>query len=141
MTSSQDSWRCSVFVTFIVSYALLALFGVLLFIHHRWQQNLEKRLLIEDYQQKAQRRSGSQRSGSSRQKSNDQHESKQALLNNTEEATNEQLGVFMKSIGRQASEATAKPKGSENHINRSLASQDMFTRSSQPETQQLRSTE
>lgn len=49
-TDSLTAWRCATFITFIVSYVLLACFGLWLFIYHRWQANLEKRLLIEDYQ-------------------------------------------------------------------------------------------
>ncbi len=59
-TEDQDefgSWRCATFITFIVTYVLLAFFGVWLYVYLRWQANLEKRLLLEDYQFQQQHKS------------------------------------------------------------------------------------
>ena len=49
-TESLSHWKCAVFITFIGSYFFLIVFGIWLYAYHRWQSNLEKRLLLEDYQ-------------------------------------------------------------------------------------------
>ena len=43
--------KCATFVTFIVSHAILLLLALSLYIHHRWLQTIEKRLLIADLKQ------------------------------------------------------------------------------------------
>lgn len=43
-----QGWRCAVFVTFIVTYILLALLAVILYAYHRWQKNLQRRLFEQD---------------------------------------------------------------------------------------------
>jgi hypothetical protein len=43
-------WRCTVFITFIITHSLLVILAIWLYTYHRWQANLQKRLLIQDYQ-------------------------------------------------------------------------------------------
>ena len=42
------AWRCAVFVTFLVTYIILAILAVILYGYHRWQKNLQKRLFEQD---------------------------------------------------------------------------------------------